>query len=163
MTDVSNDVLILECDARCFAALLGPVRGFERAAEGPAAALEAAGAADLDALLGLTGGDDAAGARLLWIACGRRRVALRTAASLRLAQLPPTSFWRLPRVLRHAGCASWVRGFVDVAHGGDTGVVLAVWIDLEDVAAALQAAPADTARRQPSDAFGGTNARIGET
>jgi hypothetical protein len=162
-SEAHTDVLILERDARCFAALLAPVRGFERADGGVEAALDAAvSAADLDALLGLTP-DEGAGARIVWIACGRARVALRTAASMRLAQLPPAAFWRLPRLLRRAGCASWVRGVVDVGHGADMGVVLAVWIDLEDAAAAPPAPPVDNAGHRLADAFDGTNARIGET
>lgn len=76
---------------------------------------------------------DESALRCCVVDCGEQKVALPTSASLDLKSLPTRSLFRLPRLLREAGCQDWVCG---VALLKETNPApdqktfrLAIWID----------------------------------
>ena len=118
------DVLVLRSDALSFVALLEPVQAFALLDAGRRNAT----AVDLDARLGLQCAGPRGAERFLVVRSQRGDVVLRTSASLQLERLPAAAFWRLPRLLRRAGCRPWIRGVVYPASGDSS--AMALWIDL---------------------------------
>lgn len=97
---------------------------------------------DLDARLELAARPDPRGSSMprrgLLVEAGDRLVEFQTGAALRFECLRRQAFWRLPRLLRQAGCEPWVQGIatLDEEVAGQA-PALAVWIDLGLLAARL--------------------------
>ena len=154
MTDEGVAALVLELPGGSLVALAAQIRSIDCAPGPEAQGPDAAG--DLDDRLGDTTLCDCDVAPHWLRLEAEPALALRTRAHLRLERIAPERFFRLPRVLHRAGCASWVRGVVvgppaaprpdgspddSPAAEGE----LAVWIDLS----ALASSPSSNSGSNP--------------
>jgi hypothetical protein len=91
---------------------------------------------DLDKRAGIAPRPDAA-ARVLIVQTPSVRAAFSTTAAVRLVEVPAKAFWRMPRLLREAGCAGWVAGAVELAPAPSGPIELALWLNLPALALEL--------------------------
>jgi hypothetical protein len=133
------DVLILESPTATYVVLASDVASIGSSADqGRAAQTEPADESDRPIPLHIHLDAGAVGpqpgtTRCLVVACGKHFARFSTTAHLRLGRLPQNTFFRMPRLLREAGCRDWVCGVALVAApeaGVDAGPTrLAIWID----------------------------------
>ena len=89
-------------------------------------------AVKIDSVLGMTSAQGYS--RVLGTEVQGVGVGCQTSASLAIVEVPTASLYFLPRVVRDAGCAPWVHGVIALADTS-AGVRLAIWLDLETMAA----------------------------
>jgi hypothetical protein len=137
------DCVVIDYPDRGFVVPMAEVAGFH---EGAAAADGLVGLWRLGPLLGAEEPTPMrAGCVLAVERAGGGRIGFQTGALVRLGRSLERELFRLPRVLREAGCSSWVRG---VAAGGrePEGGELRIWISLLHLARCVEAVDSPNGR-----------------
>jgi hypothetical protein len=69
---------------------------------------------------------------------GGGRLGFRTGALVRLGRALERDLYRLPRALREAGCADWIRGVLAEERGAGAGGPPRIWISLAHLARTVE-------------------------
>ena len=121
------DVLVLELCGACFVVMASDVDVIELDADGVAESTEGLHLGDL---LGCSEAASHDTPRALVVKSGDTTTRLLSSASFRLECLAAQAFYRLPRLLREAGCPKWVCGVTVLADSTQS----AIWLDLRELA-----------------------------